>query len=167
MEAASNESLQPKLEEAKRALEQALDVACSPDLDEIDTGEMIRLEEALVLASAAAKDVVSLRLRRRNERARLGKQGVSGEGSHAPGETSHHRVFDDIRGTRWQAFAVYPEQANTEPGALPEAYRQGWLAFKSERELRRLAPIPVNWTELSIEHLRELVHKAGVAKRTH
>jgi hypothetical protein len=48
------------------------------DLRKANTGELIRVEEALQSATAAAKEVVSLRLRRRNEREQRG-QPHSGE----------------------------------------------------------------------------------------
>ena len=162
MDSVSGESLRPGLQEAKRVLERALDSTCAVDLDEADTAEMIRIEEALAFAAKAAKDVVSLRLRRR---ARLGSQGTSGEQLDAPDHVASHRVFEDFCGNRWHAFAVYPEDANSEPTALPEAYRKGWLAFRSEQEVRRVAPLPSNWNELSIDELRELCHKAAVAPK--
>src|SRR5687768_9275222 len=115
MDSVSDDQLQPKTEEAKRAIDQALDAASGVDLDDIDTGEIIRIEEALVMASKAAKEVVSLRLRRRNDRARLGSQGASRENSRETADqVAQHRVFEDYQGTRWQAFAVYPAYANTE-----------------------------------------------------
>ena len=162
MDSVSGESLRPSLQEAKRVLEQALDSTCAVDLDEADTAEMIRIEEALAFAAKAAKDVVSLRLRRR---ARLGSQGTSGKQLDAPDHVASHRVFEDFSGSRWHAFAVYPEDANSEPTALPEAYQKGWLAFRSEQEVRRVAPLPSNWNELSIDELRELCHKAAVAPK--
>lgn len=164
MDFVNGESLEPRMDAAKRVLEQALDVACAVDLDDVDTAEMIRIEETLATATSAAKEVVSLRLRRR---ARLGSQGKSGEPDE-PDRIVTHRVFDDFRGKRWHAFAVYPEFANSEPTALPEAYQKGWLAFRSEQEMRRVAPLPSNWNDLSIDELRELCHKAAfVAKKVH
>jgi hypothetical protein len=161
MEPMTGESLPPTMDEAKRVLEHALDAACRVDLDEVDTDEMIRIEEALVTASQAAKDVVSLRLQRR---ARLGKQGVDSEPA-APAKAASQRIFEDFKGRRWHAFAVYPEHAATEPVALPEAYRQGWLTFRSTDEVRRVVPLPRDWMELSIDELRELCHKAPVSER--
>src|SRR5687768_5118195 len=101
-----SEQLHPQLVEAQNALQGALDEACDVDLTEADTGEMIRIEEALALASKAAKEVVSVRLRRRG-----GEGGIGGGGGPATkrsptqGDTAEeepaaitHRVFDDIRG---------------------------------------------------------------------
>ena len=162
MESPSADSLQPQLKEAQKVLAKAIEAACSLDLDEIDTGELIRIEETLAMANKAAKHAVSLRLVRRSQR--LGKQGVAADGP-ADTQVVTPRVFDDFRGNRWNAFAVYPSQATTDRAALPEAYRDGWLAFRSERELRRVAPVPPNWNDLSIDQLRELCHKAEIAPK--
>ncbi|MGH7678877.1 MAG: hypothetical protein ACRENU_10455 [Gemmatimonadaceae bacterium] len=158
MDSATGE-LQPQLEQAQQVLAQALDKACASDLDEIDTGELIRIEETLDLASKAAKEAVSLRLVRRKRRA---DQKASAAMEDA---IAQHRVFDDYRGTRWQVFAVFPSEATAGKSALPPTFREGWLAFKSETELRRVAPVPANWIDLSIEDLRELCHRAYAAPK--
>jgi len=166
MESPTSDSLQPQLKEAHQVLAQAIDAACGFDLDEIDTGELIRIEETLDLANRAAKQAVSLRLARRRDRTRLGKQGVAADAAReAAPDVPQHRVFDDFRGVRWHAFAVHPSQAATAGVALPSAYKDGLLAFKSERELRRVVPAPPNWSQLSIDELRELCHKAGLAPK--
>jgi hypothetical protein len=59
------DSLEPKLEMAQKALDNALEEACGIDVHKANTGEMIRIEETLEIARAAAKEVVSVRLRRR------------------------------------------------------------------------------------------------------
>jgi hypothetical protein len=164
MDSLSVDLLRPQLKEAQQVLAQAIDAACGIDLEEIDTGELIRIEESLALANKAAKHAVSLRLVRRRQRA-LGKQGVAAGSSSDATQVVAPRVFDDFHGNRWHAFAVYPSQATTDRAALPESYREGWLAFRSERELRRVAPAPPNWNDLSIDELRELCHKAEAAPK--
>jgi hypothetical protein len=177
-----SEQLQPQLVEAQNALQGALDEACDADLTEADTGELIRIEEALSVASKAAKEVVSVRLRRRG-REGGGVGGVGGGGggggggpatkrSSTQGDTAEaepaaitHRVFDDIRGRRWHAFAVRASDEMTERAGLPESFRQGWLVFESGDELRRVAPIPENWEEFSTEELRLRCHNAVGARR--
>jgi hypothetical protein len=161
------EPLQPKLEEAQKRLEAALDEACAVDIQHLDTGELIRMEETLVNATKAAKDAVSMRLRMRSER--------KGEGDPAMFEKLPRpevviepvtrRSFDDIQGIRWQAFAVHPSVALSDRAALPERFRTGWLSFESEREMRRVAPIPVNWELLSIDELRELCQRGESAPK--
>lgn len=59
------DSLEPKLTLAQQALNSALEEACGVDVHKANTGEMIRIEETLEIARAAAKEVVSVRLRRR------------------------------------------------------------------------------------------------------
>jgi hypothetical protein len=55
----------------------------------------------------------------------------------------------------------------TERAGLPESFRQGWLVFESGDELRRVAPIPEKWEELSTEELRLRCHNAvGAPRRT-
>jgi hypothetical protein len=173
MGSTDSDSLQPKLDEAHKKLETALDEACADDVKEADTGELIRIEETLAAASKAAKEAVSIRLRRRQERSKSTDEApeeppadtAAPAAPAAPEEVSvdnPHRVFEDIRGIRWHAFAVHP---SSERSALPEPYRAGWLAFESENEMRRVAPIPSNWKEVSVDELRELCHKAEVAPK--
>jgi hypothetical protein len=160
------ESLQPQIDEAQKALGTALDEACARELDEVDTGELIRIEESLAVAIKAAKQAVSLRLRRRNQRTASDKSAAGGSQSQSTaGESpaATHRIFDDIRGKRWHVFAVHPSTATVERVALPPSYRDGWLSFKSNEEIRRVAPIPDKWEELSIDDLRLLCYKAGAS----
>jgi hypothetical protein len=161
------EALKPKLREAQKALEMALEKASGVDVTEVDTGELIRIEETLVMASKAAKEAVSMRLRLRSQRSRpkSGAEAAPPEVADTPAIT--HRIFDDIRGKRWRVFAVRASTATVELGALPEAFRHGWLVFDSSNEVRRVAPIPEHWEELSIEELRLLCHKAASTPRRH
>lgn len=63
----NRDSLEPKLAEAQQTLDRALEEACGVDVRKVNTGEMIRIEETLAIAAAAAKEVVSVRLRRREQ----------------------------------------------------------------------------------------------------
>jgi hypothetical protein len=156
MQHMETESLQPALEQAQKALQTALDEACDVDLSKVDTGELIRIEETLSNASKAAKDAVSIRLKRR--------AGRTAQPLAEP-EPITHRVFDDIRGKRWHTFAVHGSEATVERAALPEAFRHGWLVFESIDEVRRVAPIPNKWEDLSIDELRQLCYSAAGAPR--
>jgi len=153
-----NESLQPEIENAQKALKSALEKSREVNIDEIDTGELIRIEETLAVASRAAKEAVSLRLKRRNQRPTPTDQAREPSVAEA-------RVFDDIRGKRWRAFAVYPSSATVQRAALPEAFRHGWLSFESADEMRRVAPVPENWQALSIDELQQLCFRAGSAPK--
>ena len=160
-----SESLQPHLDEAQKALRVALDQACDVDLGQVDTGELIRIEETLALASKAAKQAVSVRLRMRKRR----EDGDAGPGKPAPSAEAaseiSQRVFDDVSGKRWRVFAVHPSTPTAERAALPESFRQGWLSFEATDEMRRIAPIPPKWEDLPIEELRLLCYRANSAPK--
>lgn len=161
----SRDDLRPALENAQRALEQALEEACGTDLRTADTGELIRMDETLAAASRAAKDAVSLRLKLRTQRR-------SGPGAEAPtsrerakgSAAEHHRVITDPSGTSWAVFAVYPSARNAERG-LPDGYGEGWLTFEHGDEIRRLAPVPADWQSLPENELQALWEKAEPAAR--
>ena len=145
----NGEALLPQLDEAQKALVDALEEACSADLSRMDTPELVRLEETLDVASKAAKEAVTLRQR-------LDSQPAAGS----------HRVFDDDHGKRWHVFAVQSSTATSGRSALPDAFRGGWLVFDSADEVRRVAPIPDGWMELPLAELRLLCQRtAGTAKR--
>jgi len=158
-----------ELEQAQKALEVALDEACGVDVSKVDTGELIRIEETLAAARDAAKQAVSFRLKRRRERGSSPADApeamaVTADMSVPPDEITQ-RVFDDLRGKRWRAFAVNPTALSSESGAIPEAFRRGWLSFESADEMRRVAPAPANWQHLTIEELRVLCAKAPAAPK--
>ena len=153
------EALGPKLEQAQKALKDVLDEACGVDLTEVDTGEMIRIEESLAAATKAAKEVVSVRLKLRRQRAKSGTEHEEGASLADVAPLIKRRIFDDFRGKRWEVFAVYPSKEH----ALPADFRGGWLVFESASEVRRMAPIPEHWIELSIDDLRLLCHQAARA----
>ena len=163
------EVLQPHLEHAQKALETALDEACGVDLKKVNTDELIRIEETLATATKAAKEVVSIRLRRRQQRGGKPRQAEPTERVQGPAADVlpgiRQRIFDDFRGKRWRVFAVYPTTSTIDPAALPAAFREGWLSFESEDEKRRIAPIPEGWEELSTEELRLLCHRARKAPK--
>jgi hypothetical protein len=70
--AASGEPLKPKLQEAEQQLDRTLEEVCATPTvaSRLDTGELIRVEESLALASAAAKEAVSLRRKLKADRDR-------------------------------------------------------------------------------------------------
>ena len=163
-----NEVLQPQYERARTVLATALGEACAVDVGRASTDELVRIEETLETARNAAKEVVSIRLMRRQRRTRGTKQSTpkaSAPADMAPAVTQ--RIFDDIRGRRWRVFAVHPSATTIESGALPESFRDGWLSFESGDEKRRVAPIPPAWEELPMDELQLLCHRAERAsKRT-
>jgi hypothetical protein len=165
-----NELLQLQLERAQGVLASALDEACGVNLGQASTDELVRIEETLATASTAAKEVVSIRLRRRQRRGgaksskpELEKEPASMMADVVPAISQ--RIFDDIRGKRWRVFAVHPSEATLDSGALPDSFRDGWLSFEAVDEKRRVAPIPAGWEELSIDELQLLCHRAQRAPK--
>lgn len=149
MEREASRPLDARLDEVTAALKASLDEACGADVHRLDTGEAVRIDEVLAIASDAAKEVVSLRRKRRHGKG----PRVSGKTT-VVSDTGAHRLFIDERGVSWDAFAVLPA---TEPRALarlPEEYQLGWLCFESATEKRRLGPIPDHWQTASDEELR-------------
>ena len=92
-----------------------------------------------------------------------------------------HRKLKDGDGKSWDVWEVYPSAVEqrmsgehpavpSENGAkqerrevrllVPSALQQGWLAFQSGGERRRLAPIPENWTALDDTALLALLCQA-------
>lgn len=88
-----------------------------------------------------------------------------------------HRTFRDSRGRVWEVWEVRPENRErrlgrerrqaARPGpdrrqqtqlrpAVPNDLRQGWLAFASPTERRRLAPIPPDWASMPDAELQRL-----------
>jgi hypothetical protein len=159
--------LAPQLAEAERTLETMLDEACGTrPLTQADTGELIRIEEMLAIASDAAKKAISIR-RKRRQRGRppvdSPSGGVAAQMSGleaAPSGT--HRVFVDGHGERWDIWAVYPKARGTPSSVLRGTFREGWLCLESPSQKRRLSPIPSEWESLSEQELGELCAKADV-----
>jgi hypothetical protein len=165
-----NDALVPELREAEQALEAALTEACATKpASEADTGELIRVDESLGLASEAAKRAVSLRRRRRANRVAKTTPAVGGavmaDAEAAASQGATHRAFTDALGVKWDVFAVYPEARLSPHSQLKGTFSQGWLCYDSGAEKRRLSPIPENWQALSDNELERLAQRAEVAPR--
>ncbi len=107
-----------------------------------------------------------------------------------------HRVFRDGRGVEWTVWEVAPLWAERRAGGdrrgakadgrplrerrgrverrrreeqrvrVSAGFERGWLAFESEDEKRRFAPIPANWEALPDDQLASLCAAArGAPKR--
>jgi hypothetical protein len=164
----------PDLREAAETLEQALTEACaSTPAHEADTGELIRVEEMLSLASDAARRAISIRRKVRHD-----AQSVAEERQRTPEGTSQvgpladqaapgtHRLFADMRGVTWDVWAVYPEGRPSQLSALPGSFQGGWLVFESAEEKRRLSPIPSGWLTIPTQELEQLCERATAQRRT-
>jgi hypothetical protein len=150
MEGEASRPLDTQLEQVTASLKASLDEACSADVQRLDTGESIRIEEVLALANEAAKEVVSIRRKRRQRTRSRTSGGTTSTASTAIGA---HRLFVDEEGVHWDAFAVLPTTDARAMARLPEPFQQGWLCFESATEKRRLGPIPEEWQSVSEDEL--------------
>ena len=72
-----------------------------------------------------------------------------------------YRTFLDDDGDEWQAWDVFPSSD------VRRTLVGGWLTFQSEREKRRLAPVPLYWASADEAELRRLLATAKpAAERT-
>lgn len=92
-----------------------------------------------------------------------------------------HRKIKDGVGRGWDVWEVYPSAVEQRMSGeypavnaakpsqpekremrirVPSALQEGWLAFQSGNERRRLAPIPENWIALDDEALIRLLARA-------
>jgi hypothetical protein len=156
--------LDPDLRQAAEALEQALTEACTgKSAHEADTGELVRIDEMLAMASDAAKRAISIRRQARQRAATQPEVAREGATADRPGATQTHRFFDDAKGVRWDVWAVYPEGRPSQLSALPATFQSGWLVFESADEKRRLSPIPTDWQTATVEELGRLCARAETA----
>jgi hypothetical protein len=87
--ASAHGPLRPQLQKAEQQLDQTLAEVCEmPTASRLDTGDLIRVEETLALATEAAKEAVSLRRKMRADRERAG-MAVDDDASTAPGSEGH------------------------------------------------------------------------------
>lgn len=153
----------PELRDAELTLESTLAEACAADpASNADTNELIRLDELLEAASDAAKRAVSLRRRRRADKAKSERSEMGAVEAQLTGDATH-RIFVDTRGMRWDVFAVHPEARPSVHSQLKGTYSAGWLCFDSASEKRRLSPIPEEWQLLTNVQLAELAERAEIA----
>jgi hypothetical protein len=145
-------AFRPRLEEARAALDAALEEACDSDAQSGDVGELMRLEEQLTAARGAVANVIAA-LQRLGARARDDAS-----------VTDTHRVFVDDRGVQWDAFAVQPS-GKVGRQTLPPPYDQGWLALQCPEGIRRVAPIPEGWRSCPREELCRLLERSEMVPR--
>lgn len=169
-------ALHPELQDAERVLTETLGEVCATRPEQADTGELIRIDETLAIASEAAKKAVSIRRRLHQERGtsarspRPAKRSSGGhsvakeEASRAPLQ-GEHRTFRDSSGVTWSVLAVQPQTTGTRRARLRGSFAVGWLAFVCEHEKRRLSPVPEGWERLDDVGLERLCAQAEVARR--
>jgi hypothetical protein len=93
-----------------------------------------------------------------------GGHGHESEASLVSQAASEHRTFRDAHGVTWSVWAVHPQHSGTRRAGLRGTFVQGWLAFVSEAEKRRLSPVPDGWMELDDAALERMCAEAEVAK---
>lgn len=168
MESQSTEGASAELQAVTRVLHSALEEACGAEITRADTGELLRVEQALAVASEAARKVVDIR--RGRQRGRTASKRPPGRGAGPATDPAGlevanrpHRVFVDGAGVKWDAFAVYPSAHGTGRARLPMSYQNGWLSFDSGTERRRLGPIPEGWHAMPDEALSAVCARAEPA----
>ena len=166
MESRESDLVGRQLREAEFALEKRMAEACATErARRADTGELIRIDRILCAASDAARRAIALRQRRRAERnARRTAHAAMDELEAELGLDGTHRILRDRRGVRWDIFAIYPEPHVAARAQLSLAYRHGWLCFETERETRRLSPVPDDWFRMTNDQLAALAEHAEVAR---
>jgi len=76
----SNDRLRPRLRELESEIQKNLEDVCETErVKDVDTGELIRIEETLSIAANAAKEAVSLRRKMRQNREDEGDGAGAGE----------------------------------------------------------------------------------------
>ena len=70
-----------------------------------------------------------------------------------------YRQFRDSRGVEWSVWAIIPTTAAI-VRTRSQRWQSGWLLFESEKESRRLSPIPSNWQHSLDRELEGLCSKA-------
>lgn len=152
------EPLAAELRDAESTLKSTLQEACASDVTRADTGELIRVEEMLAIASDAAKRAISIRRRRGQS-----TPGAGDAGDEMEEVVADHRHFVAEDGTEWMVRAVLPSEDDPRQARLLGSFQHGWLAFECERGKRRLSPIPDEWEQLDDAGLRALWTRAEPA----
>ena len=157
--------LESALHDAERELKDTLEEACRTDPLHADTGELIRIEEILSIASDAAKRAVSVRRKLRQHRSTPAQELTRTAEERLAQEQPAHRTFTDSDGRHWAVWSVHPEERSSRRSQLRGSYSSGWLAFESTEEKRRLSPIPDEWEALADVELETLCRRAEPARK--
>ena len=169
-----DEQLRPALKRAQTELDANLAEACDTHAADESTGKLIRLEELLTDAAAAAKEAISIRRRLGADRQRDSSPEAPATGAGAsvtaPDESGEGiREFVDASGTLWRVWEVPAEQLNARarPGPFAGDFEGGWLAFESAdaSERRRLPGYPSDWYHLANENIEALCRDAQPVTR--
>lgn len=141
------------LERTEARLAEKLEEACVPetrDVSDESTAELAKLSDSLLAAAHAAKDVISLRQRRREK---------GGRTAAAP-DGGSIREFSDRDAKQWRVWAVTPALSRNPKRESPLGdFEDGWLVFETldASTRKRLPHYPADWRTMSDERLEELL----------
>jgi hypothetical protein len=160
------QSTTAEIERAREELARQLEEACASTIGDTPgetTGQLRKLDDALLAAARTAEGMIALKQKARAERV-LTEVPVAD----APPSDEHVeriRDFVDRNGCEWRAWAVIPGQASTTSTRNLGDLRNGWLAFESlsGSGKRRLIDFPHDWMMLSDSDLEELLDRAAEA----
>jgi len=152
------DSLKPLLRDAEAELTRRLQEVCEAEADGVATessAEIRQLEDALVAAGAAARQIHSLR--RRVEQTSVPPPASEG------GSADTVREFTDREGRAWRAWPVTPGQSGiARTKYVLGDFQLGWICFEGidGSARRRLPGHPERWTELTERELDILLQQA-------
>lgn len=72
-----------------------------------------------------------------------------------------YREFNDSTGVLWRTWETRPHMAAN----VRSRFAGGWICFESERERRRLEPIPEGWLEATEDEMWEWLARSEPAPR--
>jgi hypothetical protein len=160
------QSTAEELERTREELARHLEEACASPVGRVDgetTGQLRRLDDALLAAARTAEGLIALKQKARAER--RATQGTVAEVPDAEEHVERIREFRDRNGCEWRAWSVVPGQASTSSTRNLGELRNGWLAFESlsGSGKRRLVDYPSDWMVLDDAQLEALLDKAASA----
>ena len=166
------QSTTEELERVREELARHLEEACAtPEVHGAETtGQLRRLDDALLAAARTTEGLIALKQKAHEERALAqGAVAAAANGGSTEAEVSGHveriREFKDRNGCEWRAWAVTPGQASTTSTRNLGDLRNGWLAFESlsGSGKRRLIDFPQDWMTRSDAELEGLLDRATAA----
>lgn len=164
------QSTAEELERAREELARHLEEACATPVvhGAETTGQLRRLDDALLAAARTTEGLIALKQKVRDEQALAeGAAVANGTATEAAGGAHVERIreFTDRNGCDWRAWSVTPGQASTTSTRNLGDLRNGWLAFESlsGSGKRRLIDFPQDWMTLSDTELEQLLDRATAA----
>lgn len=164
------QSTAEELERAREELARHLEEACATPVvhGAETTGQLRRLDDALLAAARTTEGLIALKQKARDEQALAeGAAVANGTATEAAGGAHVERIreFTDRNGCDWRAWSVTPGQASTTSTRNLGDLRNGWLAFESlsGSGKRRLIDFPQDWMTLSDTELEQLLDRATAA----